>query len=93
VSDEVQSEQTIAAIHQDVKDSLRIDDRLRQVEVNQAGMGATVKSLETALPAMESRLIREIQDTRPKNVPAWIAVGVASLAVVLSPIVTSLMQR
>jgi len=52
-----------------------------------------VKSLETALPAMESRLIREIQDTRPKNVPAWIAVGVASLAVVLSPIVTSLMQR
>lgn len=34
-----------------------------------------------------------VADSRPKNIPSWVAVGVAALAVVLSPILTALIQR
>lgn len=34
-----------------------------------------------------------VVDSRPKNIPSWVAVGVAALAVVLSPILTTLIQR
>jgi hypothetical protein len=34
-----------------------------------------------------------VADSRPKNVPVWIAVGISALAVVLSPMLTALIAR
>jgi hypothetical protein len=34
-----------------------------------------------------------VADSRPKNIPVWIAVGISALAVVISPILTALMTR
>lgn len=34
-----------------------------------------------------------VTDSRPKNIPSWVAVGVAALAIVLSPILAALIQR
>lgn len=38
-------------------------------------------------------LVQQITDSKPKNIPTWVAVGVAALAVVLSPILAALIQR
>ena len=88
-----ETERIVTAIRDDIKQGLSVDARLRNVELKQAEMGATVKGLETALPAMESRLVREIQDSRPKNVSAWAAVAVAALAAVISPILAVLLAH
>lgn len=34
-----------------------------------------------------------ITDSRPKNIPSWVAVGVAAMAIVISPILTALIQH
>jgi hypothetical protein len=34
-----------------------------------------------------------VHDSKPKNIPTWVAVGVAALAVVLSPILSALISR
>jgi hypothetical protein len=34
-----------------------------------------------------------IVDSRPKNIPSWVAVGVALLAIVLSPMLSALISR
>lgn len=54
---------------------------------------ADVQTLRNDVARDVSEIKQLVVDSRPKNIPSWVAVGVAALAVVLSPILTALISR
>lgn len=58
-----------------------------------AATQADVQTLRNDVARDVADIKQLVTDSRPKNIPSWVAVGVAALAVVLSPILTALIQR
>lgn len=61
--------------------SLRNDVNRDVAEAKRLADGAVTKAM------------RLVEESKPKNIPVWIAVGISALAVVISPILTALMTR
>lgn len=74
------AEPTLSEVHADLVGRLKHDERLREVERSTATLQAVVQEI----PRMEARLVAAIQDTKPKNAPAWASVVVAIVAVVVA---------
>lgn len=73
-------EPDLSTVHADLVGRLEHDKRLRQLEQQQAATTAILADL----PRMEDRLVRAIQESRPRNVAQWAAVLVSALAVVVA---------
>lgn len=54
---------------------------------------ADVQTLRNDVDRAVAEIKQLVVDSRPKNIPSWVAVGVAALAVVLSPILTALIAH
>lgn len=40
-----------------------------------------------------TKAMKLVEDSKPKNIPVWIAVGISALAVILSPMLSALISR
>lgn len=76
------------------------DSRLTANALTIAETRALVTASQTDVATLRTEVTRDVTDikqmvidSRPKNIPSWVAVGVAALAIVLSPILTALVQR
>lgn len=76
------------------------DSRITANALTTAETRTLVTSTQADVQTLRSDVARDVADikqlvvdSRPKNIPSWVAVGVAALAVVLSPILTALIAR
>lgn len=76
------------------------DSRITANALTTAETRSLVSSTQADLQTFRSDVDRKVDeikrlvvDSRPKNIPSWVAVGVAALAVVLSPILTALIAH
>lgn len=76
------------------------DSRITANALTVAETRALVTSTQAEMATFRTEVARDVTDikqlvidSRPKNIPSWVAVGVAALAVVLSPILSALINR
>jgi hypothetical protein len=76
------------------------DSRITANALTIAETRALVTSAQADMMTFRSDVARDVADikqlvvdSRPKNIPSWVAVGVAALAIVLSPILSALIVR
>lgn len=76
------------------------DGRITANALTVAETRSLVTSTQSAVQTLRNDVTRDISDikqlvadSRPKNIPAWVAVGLTALALVLSPILSTLLQR
>lgn len=61
---------------------------------SQAGQAQIdVKSLRVEVTRDVAEAKQLVADSRPKNIPVWIAIGISALAVVISPMLSALITR
>lgn len=58
-----------------------------------SGTQAEVQTLRNDVARDVADIKQAVVDSRPKNIPSWVAVGVAALAIVLSPVLSALINR
>lgn len=63
-----------------------------ETRTQSAGTQADVQTLRNDVARDIADVKQLVVDSRPKNIPSWVAVGVAALAIVLSPILAALIR-
>lgn len=74
---------TLRQVCDELKADLKLDERVRNLEINHAASSTSIDALRTQVVGMETRLVAAIAENKPKSV--WPAVSsiVAAIALIL----------
>jgi hypothetical protein len=69
------------------------DTRMAGIALSLSKTRAAATAAATGLESLRAETRQAIGDLKPRNLAAWVAVAVAALALVLTPMLTALMTR